>query len=244
MSTSLVRYDSSSRSSHRTGGRLFACALFLLVVGRMSAEGQTSSTDRLPPRFSVSGGLGVAYVNLRDVVDLINASTLPTSRIPDFRAAGEFSITVDIPLSEMWVIAVEYAYLTSSLTVPSGYGQADFGVTIHMPAAVLQYVLIERGVYNLKAGAGISYLAGRMTEKYLVIDDAYTAAGAGFLGQLEANTALGDHLFAYLSGNFRWAATGAMHNSGGVSPGNGRGGSSATLGFVGVGARIGLSFQF
>jgi hypothetical protein len=239
-----ARHRSSvSGCIRRCGSALIAC-LVLIGPAPAPAQPQPDAADRMTPRFALDAGMGVAYVNLRDVVDLINASSLPTERVPDFRAAGEFFVSVDLPLSEDWVIALDYAYLTSSLSVPSGYGQADFGVTIHVPAVVLQYVLMERGLYNLKGGAGVSYGFGRMTEKYLVVDDAYAASGVGFLGQVEANTALGDHLFACLSGTFRWSTTGALRNGTGVSPGNGRAGHGVTLGFIGVGARIGLSYQF
>lgn len=241
-----MRFNIPSRvmaAEHPSGLALLALAL---VVCAAAATGQTrQATDAaMMPRFAVSGGMGVAYVNLRDVVDLINAEAVPGSRVSDFRAAGEFFGAVDVPLAEQWVLALEYGYITSSLTVPSGFGQADFGITIHLPSAILQYVLAEKGVYNVKAGAGVSYLSGAMHEKYLVIDDTYRAAGFGCVAQLEANTALGDHLFACLGAHVRWASSGELRNGAGASPGVGRGGGNATLGLVGVGARIGLSYQF
>jgi hypothetical protein len=221
----------------------------LLCTTLATASVTTYSQDRaspesdLRPRPAVAGGLGVAYVNLRDVVALINASALGGTGVPDFRAAGEFFASCAIPLTTALVLSLEYAYLTTATSVSSGYGQADYSVTIQMPAALLQYVLVERGIYNLKAGLGMSYQIGRMTEKYLVVDDAFTAGGLGVLLQVEANTTLGDRLFAYLSGNFRWSTTSALKNADGLSPGPGRSGA-ATLGFVSLGARIGLSYQF
>jgi hypothetical protein len=227
-------------------GRNRILPIVVLILAAAQAPGQTRAEPEalIMPRTAVAGGMGVAYVRIRDVVDLINAAAVPGSRVSDFRAAGEFFGTVDVPLNEHWVLAFDYGYITTSLAVPSGYGQADFGVTLHLPSVLLQYILAEKGMYNIKAGAGPTYLAGSMHEKYLVIDDTYSATGFGVLGRLEANTALGDRLFASLGANLRWAGSGGLRNAAGVSPGVGRTGSEATLGFIGVGARIGLSYQF
>jgi hypothetical protein len=64
------------------------------------------------------------------------------------------------------------------------------------------------------------------------------------LAELEANTALGDHLFANLGGNIRWSFIGTITNSAGVKPGRAAGGSGTTLKFFGAAARLGLSYRF
>jgi hypothetical protein len=62
--------------------------------------------------------------------------------------------------------------------------------------------------------------------------------------ELEANTAFGDHLFAFLGGNLRWEFIGGLLDGSGVSPGVASGGSGVTLHSFGVGARLGACYLF
>jgi hypothetical protein len=195
-------------------------------------------------RPEIAAGLGVAYCSARDVVNLVNASALSAERVDEFHAMAEFFVSCSLPLSEDWIIKLEYAFLTGTYSAGSLFGPADFSVTAHMPSVILQYVLAERGVYNFRIGAGGGYYAGALAEKYLTIDDRYTGSGVGVLTELEANTAFGEHLFAHLGANLRWSLIGRLANASGVSPGGGSGGEQATLRFFSAGARIGFSYFF
>jgi len=221
---------------------IMAPAMCLLLAP--GASGQSRGAEEVNPRPAFSAGMGVIMMSARDVVDLVNATALPSERVAEFHAAAEFFGAASYPLSADWILKFEYAFLAGSLAVAGALGPADFGVTAHMPSLIAQYVLTDRGAYNLKLGAGGGYYVGTLSEKYLTIDDMYSGSGAGVLLELEANTAFGDHLFAYLGGNLRWSFIGPLTNAAGVSPGRGADGSGTTLNFFGAGARLGFSYLF
>lgn len=196
------------------------------------------------PRPGLAAGMGVLYLTARDVVDLVNASAVPAERVAQFHPMAEFFAAASFPLTDEWIIKVEYAFLTGSYSVGSFLGEADFSVTAHMPSVILQYVIAERGLYNLKIGAGGGYYAGALAEKYLTIDQRFSGTGGGVLTELEANTAFGEHLYAFLGANLRWSFIGELTNPSGISPGRASGGGGTTLNFFAAGARIGLSYYF
>jgi hypothetical protein len=147
-------------------------------------------------------------------------------------------------VSPDWILKFEYAYLTGSYGVSSPYGPTDFNVTAHCPSVIVQYVIAERGVYDLKCGIGGGYHFGAVTEQFQSLEYRYTGKGAGLVGELEGNTAFGDHLFAFLGVNLRWSFIGALANTAGVSPVHTAGGGGTTLTFFGAGARLGMSYHF
>jgi len=219
--------------------------LGLLTILTLIATAARSQEVNAPsPRPALSAGFGVSYVSAPDVVALINATVSPSERVAQFNAMGEFFGAFSFPLSDLWVVKLEYAYIAGSYSAASGFGPADFGFGVHMPSLLLHYVLAERGVYSFTVGAGGGLSVGTLSEKYVTIDDRFSGSGASMLAELEANTALGDHLFANLSGNVRWSFIGAITNSAGVKPGRAAGGSGTTLGFFGAAARLGLSYRF
>jgi len=200
--------------------------------------------DDVYPRPELAAGFGVSYMAVRDVVDLINATALPSERVPDFRAAAEFFGAVSYPVSKEWLLKFEYAYLFASYASASPFGQADIGVNVHLLSLLVQIVLADKGVYNLKLGAGGGVCFGSMSEKYVTIDDTYSGRGPAVVLEIEANTALGENLYAYLGGNIRWSFIGELSNTAGRIPGRGANGGGTTLSFFGAGARLGLSYSF
>lgn len=218
--------------------------LLLGAAGIPPAAAQGRVDDPVPVRSALAAGMGVSYVFPRDLVDLINATAGAAERVPQFRAFGEFFGALSVPVSADWILKLEYAYLTGTYSVSSLYGPADFGVTAHLPSVIVQYVVTERGVYDLKIGVGGGYHIGVLAEKFLTIDDRYTGTGPGFVAEVEGNTAFGEHLFAFLGVNLRWSFIGELGNRAGVSPGHAGGGGGTTLALFGAGARLGMSYHF
>ena len=213
-------------------------ALCTLAAGG-EAQGETA------PRGSLSAGMGVSYLAPKDIVALVNVTAIPSERLSQFHAAGEFFGAAAYPLSQRWMLKAEYAYLTWSTTVDGGYGQADFGLTVHMPSVILQYIIVDEGSFDVKCGAGGGYHFGSYSEKYSYLSgESYTAKGPGFVLEMEANTAFGDHLEAFLGGNIRWSFIGTLTNAEGMVPGRNADGSTVTMNFFGAGARLGLSYFF
>jgi len=221
--------------------------LFMLVlVPCLAAAAHAPEGDPADPlpRPGLSAGMGVLYLSARDVVDLVNASAVPSERVDQFRAVAEFFGAASFPVADVWIIKVEYAFLTGSYAVGSFLGEADFSLTAHMPSVIVQYVVAERGLYNLKIGAGGGFYAGTLAEKYLTIDQRFSGTGGGALAELEANTAFGEHLYAFLGVNLRWSFIGELTGPTGIPPGRGSGGGGTTLAFFAAGARIGFSYYF
>jgi hypothetical protein len=220
--------------------RTLVCLALLSALSRLSAQSQ----EEFAPRASLCAGMGVEYISGADVVDLINVTALPSERISQFKAAVEFFGAGAIPLSDLWLLKFEYAYTLASYSAQGYYGPASFSVSAHMPSLILQYMLIDRGVYNVRAGAGGGYHFGSLSEKYLSLDGQFSGKGPGAVLEIEANTAFGDHLFAFLGGNLRWEFIGALRDASGESPGVASSGSPVTLHSFGAGVRLGACYLF
>jgi len=148
--------------------------------------------------------MGVGYVNPPDIVDVVNSVVMFSDRPPQFTAGVEFFGGVVVPVSSSLALKVEYAYFLMSYGGATPYGPADFTVKVHLPTLVAQYVLMDAGLYTLKAGAGVGFHFGSLSEEYGTVIDRFTASGPGVLLELEANTAFSENLFAYLGGSIRW----------------------------------------
>lgn len=215
-----------------------AAALCILWTPRAGAQEEPA------PRASLAAGMGVEEVSFPDVTTLLGATLGPSEGGPRFRSAVEFFGACALPLTAKWILKFEYAYMLESFSAGGAYGPASVSVSCHMPSVILQYVLLDAGVYNVKAGAGGGLHFGGMEEQYSYINAAYTGKGAGVVIEIEANTAFGDHLFAYLGVNVRRELIGRIADGSGVSPGAGSGGSPVTLHAFGAGARLGASYLF
>ena len=193
------------------------------------------------PRTSIGGGMGVSYVNPGDLAEYVSALT--RTRVSDFTAAVEFFGTVGVPVSERWVLAIEYAYLLGGFSGPGTAG-GDFTFSVHMPTLIARYTLVEEERYNVRVGAGAGYHVGAFSVRYVTIDDTFSAGGPGFKIDCEANTALGDDLFARLGVDARWDWIGELKTAGGQALPAPVGGAVPTLQFFSVGAKLGATWYF
>lgn len=215
---------------------LSGCAALLFLTAAAAAGEMT------PARPGFSTGLGVNYLSQRDVVDMINGGYAPSQRLDDYHAAVDFSGAFVLPVAQRLALRFEYAYLLNTLNVNGPWGPGEFTTTVHMPSLIVEYALLDHGMYNLSAGAGGGWHWGRLAVDYGTIDDAYTAAGAGLVLMLAGNTAVSEDLFVHLAGTVRMGLLGELRNPHGRSPGMGSDGSPAGLRTFSVGARIGLSY--
>jgi hypothetical protein len=196
------------------------------------------------PRGGAGAGMGVAYMSRTEIVDLVNMTPGALERISDFKAGAEFFGYLTVPLSSSWVLKGDYTFMIASYNLEASSGTAQYTLTTHAPSILLQYVLTDRGLYNFKIGAGGGPRFFAFSEKYLYIDDTFTAAGAGIVLELEGNTALGEDLFVHLAAFARWESGGDLKNELGKPPGSSSTGSHAGAGGFGVGVRLGLSYYF
>ncbi|MDH4070166.1 MAG: hypothetical protein OEV30_07055 [Ignavibacteria bacterium] len=214
---------------------LQACILFTAGAAAQT-QGKGSEPNR---RIGISGGMGVSYFNATDIVDRVNGTGITTERADDFVAAAEFFGAVTYPLSADWALKLEYAYLITSYNVQTIFPGSEFSVTVHMPMLIAHYILVDKGVYNVKAGAGLGYHYGSYVERYGTAGATFTGSGVGAKLDLEANTAFGESFYAYIGGDLRFDFIGSLKpednaNAGvGITPG---------LGFFSIGAKLGFTF--
>jgi len=224
----------------------FAAVLLPAVLVCAAALAQPDPS--LPPasmRPEIAAGLGVSYVGARDLADLANSTPGAAGRVASFTSAVEFFGAGSIPLSRAWVLKLEYAYLLTSYTVSSSFGiaPAEYSVTAHLPSVILQYVVAGAQMYELKAGAGLGYHTGTLTLKSYLREGTFTAAGPSVVLDLEGDTAVSDHLYAYLDAGLRWEWMGDLTDSGGKAP-SGPLGRPTSLHMFGPGAKIGVAYLF
>jgi hypothetical protein len=215
------------------------CCLFALVD---LCRSQTVAVAEPWSRGGFSAGMGVISVNAADVVELVNSTAGVVDRAPSFKSGVEFFGAASIPVSRDWLVKVEYAYQLASFNTIAMGGPAEFTVSIHCPTVIAQYVLVERGLYNLKLGAGAGYSVGSLSERYVYIDDSFSGSGPSLVLDLEANTAFGENFYAFLGANARWQLIGELSDRGGRSPGIAADGNRPALHVLGVGARLGFTY--
>jgi hypothetical protein len=225
----------------RRTAALLAC---LLAAGFAAAQGSQPPLVAASARIALAGGLGVSLISAPDVVALANATPGAIDRLADFKSAVEFFGTGSIPLSAAWVLKLEYAYLLASYNVSTTYGTgvAEYTLTVHLPSAVLQYVLVAQPYYELKAGLGVGYHTGSLSRRSFALDDTFAAGGPSLLLDIEGDTAVSDHLFVFLDAALRWDRMGALTDARGRDPA--LQGQSATLHLFGPGAKIGVAYLF
>lgn len=220
-----------------TGFRPVAATLLLFAASGPYLVAQ-------PLRPGLSAGMGVTYRSAPDVVTLVNATPGASARIPDFNAGAEFFGSACFPLTETWVLKLDYSYQITSMNVETISETAQFTIYQHSPTLLLQYVLANEGVFNVKAGAGAGYYFGRLTKKFFYIDNSYSAHGPALHAELEGNTAFGEHLYACLGVSAGWSLVGRLQDGAGNSPGVNSSGEPATLNSFGVGARLGFTYYW
>ncbi len=218
----------------------FLIGVSLCALTQLHAQTQPDPA----PRASLSAGMGVEYASYADVSTLINATVSPAQVVPRFKTAVEFFGAGTLPVAGPWLLKFEYAYTLATFSPQGAFGPATFNVTYQMPSLILQYMLLDRGVYSVRLGAGGGYHFGRLEENTLYLNDTFAGKGPGMVVEIEANTAFGDHLYAYLGANARWELVGTVTDALGATPGVGSSGLPVTLHSFGAGARLGASYLF
>ncbi|HEX9006756.1 MAG TPA: hypothetical protein VF889_05650 [Bacteroidota bacterium] len=227
-------------------GLLRTLPLLLLLA---AAEGRAQEPDQaLPPanlRIAVAGGLGVSYIRAGDLVTLVNGTSGALERVADFRSAAEFFAAGTIPLTSAWMLKIEYAYLLASYSVGTSFGTgvAQYTLGAHLPTLILHRVLVSNPMYDLKAGAGVGFHVGTVSRSSFLLDDNFSARGLGVVLDLEGDTAVSEHLFAFLDACLRWEWMGNLRDSQGRGPAGPQGGA-VTLNVFGPGAKIGVAYLF
>jgi hypothetical protein len=191
-------------------------------------------------RGGVGGGMGVVWMSRPELADLVNATPGALEEARTFKTGAEFFGFVAVPLSRTWGVKAEYAYQLASYNIDATGGTAEYAIAIQVPSVILQRVLVLEEAYNVTAGIGGGPRFGSLSARYVYIDNTYSAAGPGFLLEIEANAILGTDLWVHLGGQVRWESTGDLEDSSGLPPRMAGVYIPASLGGFGAAFRLGL----
>jgi hypothetical protein len=220
----------------RIAAGVVALVLLIQTAGGRELPGEEAGTM---PRLSLGGGMGVTTMNPADLAAYVTGLT--GTRVADFTAAGEFFGSATLPLTADWLLTLEYAYLLGGYSGPGG---GEFTFRVHMPTLIVHYALVEEEHYNLRIGAGAGYHAGTLSVRYVTLNDEYRGSGPAMKLDCQANTALGEHLFARLEVDARWDFIGTLSTAAGRPLAGAVQTAAPTLHFFGVGAKLGASWFF
>jgi hypothetical protein len=225
-----------------------AVSVMLMLVSTQALADGAPADSQLSSRVALSGGMGVEYVSAPDIVDYVNgraAAAGATQRLSVFKAGVGFFGALAYPISTDLVLKAEFIYFLGSYNPEIPYIPTEFTLTANMPSIILQYVLWDEQLYNIKVGGGFGYHFVSLSEKYFTVDDELTGKGLGAVIDFEANTAFGDHLFAYLGGDLRFEFIGKLKNAASVSQTSQYGVVPLpTANAFSIGARLGFSYYF
>ena len=222
---------------------LLAAGLSMLGISQVRAQAGEPSNDF----FMVSAGLGINAHNAVAITDYINAITQPTpdQRIDDFGSAVEFYVMPELQIAEEWSVGLEYALLlkSHSLISQAGGGNTEIGYSIHMPTAIVHYLIAGEG-YWLKLGGGIGFHYGLLQQRLFggTQQTDFTASGAGVKIEAVGNTRFDDSFYASIGVDVRWGFGGSFNN-----PDQGEAQfatTTARMEFFNVGLKLGVAFLF
>jgi hypothetical protein len=216
--------------------QLFLPVLYVCAVHSMDAT--PSGTSQPAPSVTISGGMGVSYVNPTDIIDLVNASSIQQERQADFKSTVVFFGAVRIPFSPDWSLKVEYGYQLGSWSVGGFFGNTDVTMTAHLPSVLLEYALALEPSYTFHAGIGGGYHIGLLRID-TPLESTFVGHGGGVLLDLEADTAFGDNLYGYIDVDVQWEFIGALKDANGNSPGP----TETAMNYFGPGVKFGLSYH-
>jgi hypothetical protein len=213
----------------------------LFATGNSPAQLDSLLTGRR--LYSVTGGLGVSMVRAVDVVEYVNFTFSPDSRLNDFAASPEFFIAVDAQIARAYGIEVEYSYLLHSYNITQGGMNLAFSYAVHMPSVLICYLYAGKG-YVLKVGGGAGYHVATFKQDFLGSVTDYTADGIGMKLAAEGNTAFDDNLFGSIGVEMRGDYLGEFRATKTKLPLIGSNGKNIRMDFFSFGLRFGLAYYF
>ncbi len=149
---------------------------------------------------SFSAGLGVALIEIPGLSDYFNSRTT-ISRIDEFQGMPEFFFSSEYFLSPTFGAKIEYSYMFGTFTLAND-GSLDELVELQMPTIMIQQLYFQQHSI-LKLGAGIGFHFGSLEETTYGSTFKYHSRGIGLKGEAEANGALSENLYAFISADVR-----------------------------------------
>jgi hypothetical protein len=195
---------------------------------------------------AVFGGMGIAAVSAPDLVEYINATSIPSQRVNDFGTAINFFGGVEFPVATDWGVKIEYSYLFSSYAFAGTNGALyDVFYAVHAPSVILQKVFTGNG-YFVKVGAGGGYHFGAVSQKISTfgVETHYTADGVGVKAEITGQTAFDENFYGYIGGDLGWEFLGEVKDNNGILLTNTARSQDASLNYFFAGLRFGVLVYF
>lgn len=202
----------------------------------------------MPSRFAVSVGLGAGVHSAPFLVDYINAfrASQTGERLDEFSSMLELFITPEYRVQTDWSVAVEYSLLIKTQSVggnPYGAG-SEFAYNVHMPTAMVRYVISDP-VYYLKFGGGLGYHFATLQQTLYSygVDERFTANGVGVKLEAVGNTKFDETFYGSIGVDLRWDFLGTFRNASGAEAFERATNTTARMQFFSIGVKFGVMFQ-
>ncbi|MHB1048539.1 MAG: hypothetical protein ACYC09_00525 [Bacteroidota bacterium] len=195
---------------------------------------------------AVFGGMGIAVISASDLVEYVNATSIPSHRVDDFGTAISFFGGIEFPVADGWGVKVEHSYLFKSYNfIGTNGAMYDLLAEVHAPSALLQRVFTGKG-YFIKVGAGGGYHFGSIVQKTSTfgIETKYTAEGVGMKAEIVGQTAFDENFYGYIGGEFGWEFLGKVKDGAGGQLTNTLRKQDASLNYFFAGLRFGAMYYF
>ena len=195
------------------------CSLAFLWLPPAHAADSTSTAAH--GRFiGVTLGLGIQAHAAADLVDYINRIAIPpyNNRLSEFTTVPELYIAPEVQVSDDWSVGIDYGYLVRSYTVVgSGVGTSQFDYVVHVPVAVVHYLIPGDG-YWVKLGGGIGYQFAELSQRLYgaIASTDFRARGVGVKLEAVADTKFDDHLYGSIQLDLRWVGGGSFESGSGT----------------------------
>jgi hypothetical protein len=195
------------------------------------------------PFIHVMIGAGVDGHIAPSFVDQVNAFTKPveSARLGSVATAIDLTIGGEYQVTPHWTAGIEYGFLSTSHTVTGDAATYDYRYTVHMPTALVHYVVVGRS-YLLSFGGGLGWHLASATQTWSGLPTDLTATANGPAVKLDASVGVpflrgwsvtaGAELRGDLLGNLR------MPNGNPPTPH----GDAVNLNFASFGLRLGLMY--
>ena len=221
----------------------------VLVLGLVTALASVGAAQSASARrfISLAAGMGISAHSATSTADYISTvlQLREPDRIGDFTSAIEFFATPEFQISDEWSLALEYSYLVKShrLSSTAGPGISEFSTAIHMPTAVLHYLVPGEG-YWLKIGGGVGYYVGTFSQMLFGSGQTqdFQASAPGLKLEVVGNTMFDESFYGYIGVDARWGFDEAFSTSDGSIPSYQ--GTAPSLGFFNIGLKLGATVFF
>ncbi|MCL5267219.1 MAG: hypothetical protein M1469_03835 [Bacteroidetes bacterium] len=199
--------------------------------------------------FSATAGLGLEYFNSPSLSKYLNFAAPGAMPLGSYQSAIQFVAVGEYFISRDWAIALEYGYITKTVSTGSTLGSQQIDFSYYLPTIMLRRVVAGEGYY-IQFGGGVGYHFGGLntTTPYSDQTANYSCQGLGFKVDAILDTQLGEKLYARVDAEARADFTGPLKlgsaNSLTYIDYNTEQPHSVDMSFGGVGITFGIVYYF